>query len=74
MEGWAMGTRRAQQQIEKYWRQPCLGLLQGENPEPEPDDLRLAKLICEQFERGESDIVAVLKKFAMSRSFQKQLF
>ena len=72
--GYGNKAGAAQKQIEEYWLKPCLELLQGENSEPEPDDVRKVKLICEQVEKGELEIVVVLKKFAMQRSFQKQLF
>jgi len=54
--------------IAKYWHQPCAALIkaegldeEGNEVEVDLEDARLAKLLCEQIEKGEIDILKILK-------------
>lgn len=62
-------VRLTHAKIKKHWHEPCCNLIKsdfcdeesGDPLELDPEDVRLIKLACEQIEKGEQDIIKILK-------------
>jgi hypothetical protein len=64
--------------IAKCWHAPCAALIKAdgkdENDQPvevDLEDVRLAKLLCEQIDKGETDIIRILKKHLKAKDGRK---